>query len=168
MSLPSLFLAHGAPDLPFSRTPARAFTESLGRQFADIKAILVISAHWEAPVPTIGTAAAPETVHDFGGFDERLYDLRYPARTSPEVIAETAAALKAAGIAYSEDPRRGYDHGVWVPLLLAFPNADVPVIQLSLCHGASAAENIALGRALAPWMRATGSKGCRWDGGRPC
>jgi 4,5-DOPA dioxygenase extradiol len=150
MTLPTLFIAHGAPDLPFSGTPARAFTESLGKRFAGLRAILVISAHWEARVPTIGTAAAPETVHDFGGFDDRLYDLRYPARTSPEVAAEVAAALRQAGIAHSEDPRRGYDHGVWIPLLLAFPKADVPVIQLSLRHGATAAENLALGRALAP------------------
>lgn len=150
MTLPTLFIAHGAPDLPLSGTPARAFTQSLGACFPKLEAILVISAHWEARVPTLGTAAAPDTVHDFGGFDERLYDLRYPARTSPKVIAEIAAALKEAGIAYSEDPRRGYDHGVWIPLLLAFPKADVPVIQLSLRHGASAEENMALGRALAP------------------
>ena len=150
MTLPSLFIAHGAPDLPFSGTPARGFTETLGKRFPDLRAILVISAHWEARVPTIGTAAAPETVHDFGGFDERLYDLRYPARTSPDVISELVSALKEAGIAYSEDARRGYDHGVWIPLMLAFPKAEVPVVQLSLRHGASAAENLALGRALAP------------------
>lgn len=150
MTLPSLFIAHGAPDLPFSATPARAFTETLGKRFPGLRAILVISAHWEARVPTIGTAASPETVHDFGGFDERLYDLRYPARTSPEVISEIASALADAGIACSEDPRRGYDHGVWIPLMLAFPKAEAPVIQLSLRRGASAAENLALGRALAP------------------
>ena len=150
MSLPSLFLAHGAPDLPISSTPARAFTESLGKRFPNLKAILVISAHWEARVPTIGAAPAPETVHDFGGFDERLYDLHYPARTSPGVIAQIISSLKTEGIAHVEDSRRGYDHGVWIPLLLAFPKADVPVIQLSLRHGASAAENMALGRALAP------------------
>ena len=150
MTLPTLFIAHGAPDLPISGTPARAFTESLGKRFPDLRAILVISAHWEARVPTIGTAAAPETVYDFGGFDDQLYELRYPARTSPDVIFEVASALKDSGIAYSEDSKRGYDHGVWIPLMLAFPTADVPVVQLSLQHGASAAENLALGRALAP------------------
>ena len=150
MTLPVLFIAHGAPDLPLSKTPARAFTEGLGQRFPGVKAILVISAHWEARVPTIGTAPAPATIHDFGGFDDRLYSMRYPARTSVEVVAEVAAALKAAGIAYAEDARRGYDHGVWIPLMLAFPKADVPVVQLSLRHGASAAENVALGKALAP------------------
>ena len=150
MTLPALFIAHGAPDLPLSTTPARAFTEALGQRYAGVKAILVISAHWEARVPTIGTAAAPETVYDFGGFDDRLYSMRYPARTSANVVVEVAAALKAAGIDYAEDARRGYDHGVWIPLMLAFPKADVPVVQLSLRHGASAAENVALGKALAP------------------
>lgn len=150
MTLPSLFIAHGAPDLPLSGTPARAFTENLGQRYPGTKAVLVISAHWEDRVPTIGTAAAPETIHDFGGFDPRLYTMRYPARTAAHVVAEVAAALKAAGIPYAEDAQRGYDHGVWVPLMLAFPKADVPVIQLSLRHGASAAENLALGRALAP------------------
>ena len=150
MTLPALFLAHGAPDLPLSNTPARAFTEGLGQRFPGVKAVLVISAHWEDRVPTIGTAAAPETIHDFGGFDDRLYTMRYPARTSAAVVAEVAAALKAAGIPFAEDSRRGYDHGVWIPLMLAFPKADVPVVQLSLRHGASAAENVALGKALAP------------------
>jgi len=106
MILPSLFLAHGAPDLPYSSTPARAFTASLG-------------AH-------------------------------YPARTSAPVIAEVSQALEAAGIRHATDADRGYDHGVWIPLLLAFPKADVPVIQLSLRRGASAAENYAMGQALAP------------------
>ncbi len=150
MTLPSLFLAHGAPDLPYSHTPARAFTESLGASYPGLRAILVISAHWEARLPTIGTAPAPETIYDFGGFDDRLYSLTYPAHTSASVIAEVAQALDAAGIPHAEDPARGYDHGVWIPLLLAFPKADVLVIQLSLRRGASAAENYAMGKALAP------------------
>lgn len=150
MTLPALFIAHGAPDLPLSTTPARAFTAELGKRFAGVKAILVISAHWEDRLPTIGTAVAPETIHDFGGFDQRLYAMRYPARTSAEVVSEVAAALQASGIAFAEDSQRGYDHGVWIPLMLAFPKADVPVVQLSLRYGASAAENVALGKALRP------------------
>lgn len=150
MTLPSLFIAHGAPDLPLSGTPARAFTEELGKRFPGLRAILVVSAHWEAAMPTIGTAAEPETVHDFGGFDDRLYEMRYPARTSAEVVSEIEAALDVAAITHARDARRGYDHGVWIPLMLAFPKADVPVVQLSLRRGAPPAENIALGRALAP------------------
>lgn len=150
MTLPSLFLAHGAPDLPLSQTPARGFTESLGPQFSGLRAILVISAHWEASVPTLGTASAPETVYDFGGFDDRLLSLSYPARTAPDVIAEVSAALTAAGVGHATDPQRGYDHGVWIPLLLAFPKAEVPVVQLSLQKRGTAADHYALGQALAP------------------
>jgi 4,5-DOPA dioxygenase extradiol len=150
MTLPSLFLAHGAPDLPFSRTPARAFTESLGARFPGPRGIVIISAHWEARQPTIGTAPAPETVHDFGGFDDRLYDLTYPARTDAALTAEVRQALATAGIAAAEDATRGYDHGVWIPLMLAFPGADIPIVQLSLRRGAGAAENYAMGQALAP------------------
>jgi 4,5-DOPA dioxygenase extradiol len=155
LTLPSLFVAHGAPDLPYSQTPARAFTTGLGARYPGPRAILVISAHWEARVPTIGTAAAPETIHDFGGFDDRLYSLTYPARTSAPVIAEVSQALDDAGISHAKDADRGYDHGVWIPLMLAFPTAEMPVIQLSLRRGASAAENHAMGQALAP-LRAKG------------
>ncbi|MFD1810252.1 DODA-type extradiol aromatic ring-opening family dioxygenase [Gemmobacter lanyuensis] len=122
----------------------------MGARYPDLRAILVISAHWEDRVNTIGIAPHPETIHDFGGFDPALYNLRYPARTDPAVIDEVAAALTAAGVPHARDGRRGYDHGVWIPLLLAFPQAEVPVIQLSLRHGASARENFALGQALAP------------------
>lgn len=150
MILPSLFIAHGAPDLPFSTTPARAFTRTLGAQFPGLRGIVIISAHWEARQPTLGTAPAPETVYDFGGFDDRLYSLHYPARTDATVIDEVRQALTDAGIAAAEDAGRGYDHGVWIPLMLAFPKADVPVVQLSLRRGAGAAENYAMGQALAP------------------
>jgi len=150
MTLPSLFLAHGAPDLPLSDTPARAFTEGLQGHYPEARAILAVSAHWEAPVNTIGTAEAPETVHDFFGFDRALYALQYPARTSAETIGEVEATLDEVGIDHARDAGRGYDHGVWVPLMLAFPETEVPVVQLSLRRGASAAENFRLGQALAP------------------
>lgn len=150
MTLPAIFLAHGAPDLPLSQTPARGFTETIGARFPGLRAVLVISAHWEARKPTLGTAASPETIYDFGGFDDRLYSMKYPAHTSAEVIAEVAALHEAAGLSPAQDPQRGYDHGVWIPMMLAFPKADVPVIQLSLRRGATPAENFAMGQALAP------------------
>jgi 4,5-DOPA dioxygenase extradiol len=155
MTLPSLFVSHGAPDLPFSPIAARDFTRDLGRRYPDLRGIVIVSAHWEAARPTIGTAPQPETVHDFGGFDRKLHMLRYPAATAPGVIAALSDALTAAGIAHDRDPRRGYDHGVWVPLMLAFPAADVPVVQLSLERGADARTCYRLGQALAP-LRAQG------------
>lgn len=150
MTQPSLFLAHGAPDLPLSATPARGFTEGLGARFPDAAGIVIVSAHWETERPTIGTAPKPATIHDFGGFDRRLYHLRYPARTDPAVIAALDEALTRAGIGHDSDPRRGYDHGVWVPLMLAFPAAELPVVQLSLPSDAGAEEAFRLGAALAP------------------
>ena len=155
MTLPSLFLSHGAPDLPFSPIPARAFTRGLGARFPGARAIVIVSAHWEAARPTIGTAAQPGTIHDFGGFDSKLYQQRYPAATAPGVITALAGALDAAGIAHDTDPQRGYDHGVWVPLMLAFPAADLPVVQLSLPRGAGALACYRLGQALTP-LRAEG------------
>jgi 4,5-DOPA dioxygenase extradiol len=151
MTLPTLFLAHGAPDLLLSKTSARGFTETIGARFPDLRAILVIAAHWEVRTPTLGTAAAPETVYDLGGFDDRLYSKKYPAHASAEVIADIAALLESAGLAPALEPHRGYDHGVWIPMMMAFPRADVPVIHLSLRRGATPAENYAMGQVLAPF-----------------
>ncbi|WP_428687412.1 DODA-type extradiol aromatic ring-opening family dioxygenase [Roseibium sp.] len=150
MTLPALFVSHGAPDLPLSNTPARGFTESLGSRYPDARAVLVVSAHWEGRVNTVGAAERPETIHDFGGFDPRLYRLKYPARGSTELSPRVSELLEGAGIEHARDNRRGLDHGAWVPLLLAFPEAELPVVQLSLRWGASAAENFVLGQALAP------------------
>jgi len=152
MTLPSLFLAHGAPDLPISDTPARRFLSNVGGRFDGLRAVVVISAHWEARVNTIGAAPASETIYDFGGFDPALFSLTYPARTSAEVVAELDAALEAAGIAHAQDSARGYDHGAWIPMLLALPKAEIPVVQLSLRRGASPEDNFRLGEALAPLL----------------
>ena len=149
MTLPSIFLSHGAPDLPFSPIAARDFTRDLGRRYPGLRGIVIVSAHWEAARPTIGTAAQPGTVHDFGGFDRKLYQLRYPAATAPAVISALSDALTAAGIAHDTDPRRGYDHGVWVPLSLMYPQADIPVVQVSLPSRGGPALQTRVGHALA-------------------
>lgn len=154
-TLPSLFLGHGAPDLPLSDHPAKRHLEGLAAQLPRPRAILVISAHWEAAVPTLGTTPAPDTVYDFTGFSRELYAMRYPARTDARLVAEVEDLLASAGIPYAKDPQRGYDHGAWVPLILSYPNADVPVVQLSLEHRAPAERHLAVGAALAP-LRARG------------
>lgn len=154
-SFPSLFLAHGAPDLPLGDHPAKRFLTELGARLPRPRAILIVSAHWEAPTPTLGTAPRPETIYDFGGFAPELRRLSYPARTDPGLIERVSALLGAAGVVVGRDPERGYDHGVWVPLFLAYPKADLPVVQLSLQDGADAARHLILGRALAP-LRAEG------------
>lgn len=150
MTLPSLFLSHGAPTLPFTDTPARAFLSQLGAKLARPKAILVISAHWETAVPTVSAVGLNQTIHDFGGFPPALYELRYPAPGSPSVAARVSNLLRASGLDCKIDRSRGLDHGAWVPLLLMYPQADVPVLQLSVQPHLGPKHHLLMGRALAP------------------
>ncbi|HEY2511641.1 MAG TPA: class III extradiol ring-cleavage dioxygenase [Polyangiaceae bacterium] len=114
------------------------------------KALLVISAHWEAPVPTVMTSARPPMLYDYYGFPPESYTLQWPAPGEPALAARVRALLGAAGIESAEDARRGFDHGTFVPLKLAYPDADVPTVQLSLQRGLDPARHLAIGRALAP------------------
>ncbi|WP_291686897.1 class III extradiol ring-cleavage dioxygenase [Bradyrhizobium sp.] len=150
MTMPSLFLSHGAPTLPLTDTPARAFLSGFGATIARPTAILVISAHWETSVPTIGAVDRNDTIHDFGGFPQALYELRYPAPGTPAVAARASDLLRADGIACRVDRSRGLDHGAWVPLLLMYPQADIPVLQLSVQPHLGPRHHLLMGRALAP------------------
>ena len=150
MTIPSLFLSHGAPTLPLTDTPARAFLQQLGLALERPKAILVISAHWETTVPTVNAVDSNETIHDFGGFPRALYDLRYSAPGSPTLAARVAAQLRAGGFDCNIDKRRGLDHGAWVPLLLMYPQADIPVLELSVQPHLGPEHHLRVGRALAP------------------
>ena len=150
MTMPSLFLSHGAPTLPLTDTPARSFLNQLSGMLARPKAVLVISAHWETSVPTIGAVDRNETIHDFGGFPQALYQLRYPAPGSPTVAARASDLLRASGIDCRIDRSRGLDHGAWVPLLLMYPQADIPVLQLSVQPHLGTKHHLLMGRALAP------------------
>jgi 4,5-DOPA dioxygenase extradiol len=143
--LPSLFVSHGAPTLPFDDCPARDFLRGLGATFEEPKGIVIASAHWETDAPLVNRVAVNDTIHDFRGFPEALYRLRYPAPGSAELSARVAA-LTGAGI----DDRRGLDHGAWVPLMLMVPGADIPVVQISVQPHAGVAHHIALGRKLKP------------------
>jgi 4,5-DOPA dioxygenase extradiol len=148
--LPSLFLSHGAPTLPLTDTPARAFLQGLGGRLPRPAAILVVSAHWETAVPTVNAVERNDTIHDFGGFPRELYQLEYPAAGSPSIAARVSGLLRAAGIDCKADDRRGLDHGAWVPLLLMYPQADIPVLQLSIQPHLGTRHHLAVGRALAP------------------
>lgn len=150
MILPSLFLSHGAPTLPLTDTPARAFLSGLGDIIARPKAILVISAHWETAVPTVSAVDRNATIHDFRGFPQALYELRYPAPGSPSVAARVSELLRAAELGCEINRRRGLDHGAWVPLLLTYPQSDIPVLQLSVQPHLGPAHHLLVGRALAP------------------
>jgi 4,5-DOPA dioxygenase extradiol len=150
MTLPSLFLSHGAPTLPLTDTPARRFLSQLGDTLARPKAILVVSAHWETALPMVSAVDSNDTIHDFHGFPRALYELRYPAPGSPSVAAQAADLLRAAGLDCRIDRSRGLDHGAWVPLLLMYPRADIPVLQLSVQPHLGPKHHLRMGRALAP------------------
>lgn len=150
MPLPSLFLSHGSPTLALTDTPARAFLTQISSAFARPTAILVVSAHWETAQPMVNAVDSNETIHDFYGFPRPLYDLRYPAPGNPALAARIADRLKAAGFASGIDRQRGLDHGAWVPLLLMYPQADIPVLQLSVQPHLGPEHHLRVGRALAP------------------
>ena len=143
--IPALFVSHGAPTLPFDDIPARAFLQGLSATFPRPKGIVIATAHWETEGPQVAKVAVNGTLHDFHGFPQALYDLRYPA-PGDAALSDRAAALTGASI----DTSRGLDHGAWVPLLLMYPAHDIPVVQIAVQPHAGVAHHIALGRALAP------------------
>ena len=144
MPMPTIFVSHGAPTLILEDVPARAFLASLGGLLPRPRAIVAVSAHWDTDVPAVSLARQPETIHDFYGFPEGLYRLHYAAPGAPELAARGARLTGAA-----HDAHRGLDHGAWVPAMLGWPEADIPIFQLSIQPGQSPAHHIALGRKLA-------------------
>ena len=148
MKMPVLFVSHGAPTLALDPGDTGVAWRGLGEQLPRPSAILVTSAHWETRTPTISRAVQPETIHDFSGFPAELYKLQYPAPGAPEMAQAAANALQRAGIPSQLDDAHGLDHGAWVPLSLMYPEADIPVAQLSLQPAKDPAWHISLGRAL--------------------
>ena len=157
--LPSLFVSHGAPTLPLTDAPAKRFLEGLGASidadFGRPRAIVVVSAHWETAAPMVNVVPTNETIYDFFGFPPALYQMKYPAPGSAEVARRVAELLGAAGMPTGTDTRRGLDHGAWVPLKLMYPEADIPVVQLSIQTHLGPEHHLRVGRALAP-LRAEG------------
>ena len=148
--MPVLFLSHGAPGLALEAGETGVAWRQLAAQLARPSAILVVSAHWETHIPTVSRAVWPETIHDFSGFPSELYKLRYTAPGAPQMAEAAAQALRQAGMQVVLDDTRGLDHGAWIPLSLMFPDADIPVAQLSIQPEQSPAWHIELGRALRP------------------
>ncbi|MGO9483939.1 MAG: DODA-type extradiol aromatic ring-opening family dioxygenase [Rhodomicrobium sp.] len=147
---PSLFVSHGSPLILIEESAAREFLAGLGNTLGKPNSILVVTAHWETAEPALNAVEVNETIHDFGGFPAQLYAMKYPAPGSPALAERAAALLGQAGLAARIDTRRGLDHGAWVPLMLAYPAADIPVVQLSVQPRLGPAHHLALGRALAP------------------
>ncbi|MGD1877374.1 MAG: DODA-type extradiol aromatic ring-opening family dioxygenase [Kiloniellaceae bacterium] len=156
--LPSYFLPHGAgPCFFMDWSPPQAgdrmaaYLKGLAAGLpARPRAILVVSAHWLAPRFTVASAAEPALIFDYQGFPPHTYRLTYPAPGAPDLARRVAGLLGAAGLDAREDPERGLDHGVFIPLKLVFPEADIPVVPLSLQADLDPAAHLAAGHALAP------------------
>lgn len=158
--MPVVFLPHGGGPWPFVRLPfgSKAEQDLLATYLRNVaslpstppKALLVISAHWEEDVPTVTTAPHPPMFYDYYGFPPESYKIAWPAPGQPAVAARVRSLLQAAGIPSDHDDERGFDHGTFVPLKLAYPKADVPTVQLSLKRGLDPQEHLAIGKALAP------------------
>lgn len=145
----SLFVPHGAPTFALRPGAAGAALVRTANALPRPRAIIVVSPHWETGMAVVGLAERPETIHDFGGFPTELYAIRYPATGCPEAAQEVVDAIAAAGLPVATDAARGLDHGAWVPLRMMFPDADVPVVPLSVQHHAGPAHHYRLGQALA-------------------
>ena len=148
--LPSVFVSHGSPMHALQPGPAGEAWAALGRRLGRPRAIFIASAHWETDRPLLTGAARPQTIHDFYNFPEPLYRLRYPAPGAPEVARRAEALLSAAGFDARIDRERGLDHGAWSPLLHMYPEADVPVVQLSIQPALGPQHHLELGKALRP------------------
>ncbi|WP_224240148.1 DODA-type extradiol aromatic ring-opening family dioxygenase [Hyalangium gracile] len=157
--MPVVFMPHGGGPWPFvelgfDKNDCDALADYLRSVRAlpktPPKALLVVSAHWEEPVPTVMTAERPPMYYDYYGFPPESYQLTWPAPGQPKLAARVQELLGAAGFQTAMDSKRGFDHGTFVPLKLTYPNADVPTVQLSLKQGLDPEEHLAMGRALAP------------------
>ncbi len=155
--LPTYFISHGGgpwPYMPEMRAAMAPLAASLQAMVQEIgvlpKAVLSISGHWEAPQFTAMASPQPPMRYDYSGFPEHTYRVQYPAPGAPDVAQRIQTLLQAAGIAAAQDTQQGFDHGTFAPLAVMYPEAQVPVLQLSLKHGYDPAEHLAVGRALAP------------------
>ncbi|WP_249672546.1 DODA-type extradiol aromatic ring-opening family dioxygenase [Pseudomonas abieticivorans] len=145
---PSLFISHGSPMLALQPGESGPALARLAAELPRPKAIVIVSAHWESRDLVVSSGEQPETWHDFGGFPAALFAVQYPAPGQPQLAAEVAQRLSDAGLPVRLDPQRPFDHGVWVPLSLMYPLADIPVVQVSLPSRQGPALQEAVGKAL--------------------
>lgn len=146
--MPSVFISHGSPMTAIQDAPARRFLLEFGRQLPRPRAILILTAHFESRIPALTADAEPEMIYDFGGFPQPLYEIVYPAPGDPELAMQAGRLLQASGMQVGLVRQRGFDHGTWVPLCLMYPQADIPVVQLSVQPEQNSAYHIDLGRRL--------------------
>lgn len=148
--LPSLFISHGAPTIAIEDTPFTQDLHQLGQTLPKPKLIILMSAHWESRELRVNANPAPSTWHDFGGFPDALFQIQYPAPGHPQAAQSIANQLEQLGMAVTVVDNQPFDHGVWTPLLHMYPQADVPIVQVSLPQGFDASRLYRLGQLFAP------------------
>ncbi len=157
MLSPVLFIPHGGGPLSLLDDPGHRalilFLQGISARIPTPAAICVISAHWEESIATVTSGALPSLIYDYYGFPERAYSIQYPAPGSPSLANKIYTALRRSGIPARLDEHRGFDHGLFVPLKLMFPDAAIPCVQLSLLNNLDPAAHIAMGKALRPLRR---------------
>jgi 4,5-DOPA dioxygenase extradiol len=146
--LSTIFVSHGASTILFEDIPATNFLKTLGSRYNDFYVVLCISAHWETEIHTINSVNINETIHDFYGFQPELYNIKYPAKGTPELAEFTCEQIKKEGISCVLDLSRGLDLVVWIPMMLMFLDGKIPVFQLSIQLNLDPRKYLALGRAL--------------------
>ena len=146
---PSLFISHGSPMLALEPGESGPALARLAEQMPKPKAIVIVSAHWESQELLVNANLQPETWHDFGGFPAALFAVQYPAPGWPELSVKVVELLNTAGLTVRTNSQRPFDHGVWVPLSLMYPAADIPIVQVSLPSREGPALQTRVGRALA-------------------
>ena len=147
-TLPGLFISHGSPMLALNPEQVGPALQRLSLNLPTPKAIVVMSAHWESQALEVNTGIRPETWHDFRGFPPALYEIRYPAPGEPQLAEDILKRLSDAGFDAHANNNRPRDHGVWMPLLHMFPNADIPVVEISLPMHMSAEQIYQIGQTL--------------------
>ena len=148
--LPTVFISHGSPMLAIEPGSYGIAWKRIADSLPRPRAILVVSAHWNTRQPAVTLSVTPDTIHDFGGFPDALYKIRYPAPGAPDVALRVLSLLEERGLAAVMDPDRGLDHGAWVPLRHMYSSGDIPVTQLSVQPGLDADWHLRLGEALRP------------------
>ncbi len=152
----AIYISHGGGPMPLLNDPSHrkmvSFLKGLGPELEKPEGILVISAHWEEVIPTVIVSDNPPLLYDYYGFPEESYSISYPADGNPGLAKQVQDLLKDKGIGSASEDERGLDHGVFIPLTLLFPDADIPVTQLSLVRGLRPEDHLAMGEALKPLM----------------
>src|SRR5947199_3449981 len=145
-SMPALFISHGAPSIALEHDDFTRAVGAFGKSLADARAVAIVSAHWQARSVRVNAVDRPETIYDFGGFSPELYKIRYEAPGDPALAREISTLLGGATL----EETRGWDHGLWVPMRILLPEANIPIVEIAQPYPTTPAELLRIGDPLAP------------------